>query len=199
MMPIDDFLLRDETILASTKAKQSGTLYATNKRVIRHNRSILAGEKFHSLTYTHIIGSSYEHQSFIKVTLWGILVFFLGAIVYVAASYVGGGFETSTLLFVVGFILIVAGLAYRPAYYRINALGSPPELWMTADDSADAKTFARFIQDQISTRETPPPPAPIAREREVITKEVVMIKREYCGALMPQASTFCPNCGAKRT
>ncbi|MFQ6063933.1 MAG: zinc ribbon domain-containing protein [Candidatus Bathyarchaeia archaeon] len=198
-MPIDDFLLKDETILASAKAKQSGTLYATNKRVIRHNRSILAGEKFHSLTYTHIIGSSYERQSFIKVTIWGILVSFLGAILYVVASYLGGGFETSALLFVVGLILIVIGLAYRPAYYRINAVGSPPELWMTADDSADAKTFARLIQDQISTRETPPPSAPIAREREVITREVVMIRCEYCGALMTESSTFCPNCGAKRT
>jgi hypothetical protein len=35
-------------------------------------------------------------------------------------------------------------------------------------------------------------------QREVITKEVVMLPCEYCNGLMPQTSTFCPNCGAKR-
>lgn len=37
----------------------------------------------------------------------------------------------------------------------------------------------------------------IIREREVI-KEIVMIPCEYCRGLMPQTSTFCPNCGARR-
>jgi hypothetical protein len=31
-----------------------------------------------------------------------------------------------------------------------------------------------------------------------IVKEVVMIPCRYCGTLMPQTSTFCPNCGARR-
>jgi len=35
-------------------------------------------------------------------------------------------------------------------------------------------------------------------QRETITKEVVMVQCEYCKSLMPQTSTFCPNCGAKR-
>lgn len=34
--------------------------------------------------------------------------------------------------------------------------------------------------------------------KEVITKEIVMIPCKYCGALMPQTSTFCPECGARR-
>lgn len=34
--------------------------------------------------------------------------------------------------------------------------------------------------------------------KEVI-KEVVMIPCKYCGSLMPQTETACPNCGAKRT
>jgi ribosomal protein L40E len=38
----------------------------------------------------------------------------------------------------------------------------------------------------------------VTREKEVITKEIVMIKCDYCDALMPQTATFCPNCGAKR-
>lgn len=35
-------------------------------------------------------------------------------------------------------------------------------------------------------------------QKEIITKEVVMIPCEYCKALMPQTSSFCPNCGARR-
>jgi len=35
-------------------------------------------------------------------------------------------------------------------------------------------------------------------QKEVIAKEVVMIPCDYCRSLMPQTSTFCPNCGAKR-
>jgi hypothetical protein len=35
-------------------------------------------------------------------------------------------------------------------------------------------------------------------QKEVITKEIVMLPCGYCGGLMPQTSLFCPNCGAKR-
>jgi hypothetical protein len=45
---------------------------------------------------------------------------------------------------------------------------------------------------------TQPSPAPVVREKEVI-REVVMIPCKYCGGLMPQTETVCPNCGAKRT
>ena len=43
-----------------------------------------------------------------------------------------------------------------------------------------------------------PSAAPVVREKEVI-REVVMIPCKYCGALMPQTETVCPNCGARRT
>ncbi len=36
------------------------------------------------------------------------------------------------------------------------------------------------------------------KEKEIITKEVVMIPCQYCRGLMVQTSTFCSNCGAKR-
>ena len=35
-------------------------------------------------------------------------------------------------------------------------------------------------------------------QKEVITREVVMIACGYCGGLMVQTATFCSNCGAKR-
>jgi len=37
----------------------------------------------------------------------------------------------------------------------------------------------------------------VIKEKEII-KEVVMVPCSYCGGLMPQTSTFCPNCGARR-
>lgn len=38
----------------------------------------------------------------------------------------------------------------------------------------------------------------VPAQKEVITKEVVMLPCDYCGGLMPQTSVFCPNCGASK-
>ncbi len=38
---------------------------------------------------------------------------------------------------------------------------------------------------------------PAIHVKEVV-REVVLIPCNYCGGLMPQAATFCPNCGARR-
>ena len=38
----------------------------------------------------------------------------------------------------------------------------------------------------------------IIKEKEII-KEVVMVPCEYCRCLMSQTTSFCPNCGARRT
>jgi len=38
---------------------------------------------------------------------------------------------------------------------------------------------------------------PILAEKEVI-KEIVLLPCAYCGSLMPQTSTVCPHCGARR-
>jgi hypothetical protein len=40
--------------------------------------------------------------------------------------------------------------------------------------------------------------SPVIREKEIV-REVVMIPCKYCGTLMVQTETVCPNCGAKRT
>jgi hypothetical protein len=50
----------------------------------------------------------------------------------------------------------------------------------------------------IEIQVTQPSAAPIIKEKEII-REVVMIPCKYCGTLMPQTSTICPNCGARRT
>jgi len=65
----------------------------------------------------------------------------------------------------------------------------------TTCDEAHSSTIPQAV--------APPPPVTaqpvsIVKEREVVTREVVMIPCAYCGNLMPQTSIFCPNCGAKR-
>jgi hypothetical protein len=40
--------------------------------------------------------------------------------------------------------------------------------------------------------------SPEVVKETTIVKEVVMIPCRYCGTLMPQTSTFCPNCGARK-
>jgi hypothetical protein len=44
----------------------------------------------------------------------------------------------------------------------------------------------------------PPSVSPVIQEKEIV-REVVMIPCKYCGTLMVQTETVCPNCGAKRT
>jgi rubrerythrin len=38
----------------------------------------------------------------------------------------------------------------------------------------------------------------IELEKERASKAIIMIPCQYCGGLVPQASSQCPNCGAKR-
>lgn len=194
-MPIDDFLLRDERILASARATSNATLYATNKRIIMYEKAFFK-EKMDSLSYPHIVGASLESESYVWLAILGVILAIVGAFI-----------RSIGILFIVfGIIAILVGVFYRRAWYQLKVAGlTGKELshWRTANAGEDAKTFARFIQDQISMREIPPTTTQITtpvvtKEKEVITKEVVMVKCDYCGALMPQTATFCPNCGAKR-
>lgn len=153
-----------------------------------------------SLYYTHITGASYESQSYAWAMVIGIPLIIFGGWLS-TYSFIPG-------LLLIGIGLIIAGVScmiggiysyFSPtAWYQLKAVGiSKTELkrWRTTNVEADAKALARFIQDQIDRREIPPP---TAKEKEVVTKEIVLIKCEYCGSLMPQTATFCPNCGAKR-
>lgn len=192
-MPIDKHLLKDEKILASARANLGGTLYATNKRVIRYEKSFFR-EKMDSLYYRHIVGASYESQSYIWLVVPGFVLLILG---WYITTTPGTWWILGSLLILAGIIVIASGIFYRHSWYQLKAVSfndtSAPR-WRTAGVDAEAKKFACFIEDQISIRETPQP----TREKEVITKEIVMVKCEYCGSLMPQTATFCPNCGARR-
>ncbi len=56
-----------------------------------------------------------------------------------------------------------------------------------------------FVINRTDSKKQRAEPNEQAAVREkVIIKEVVMIPCHYCGALTPQTSIFCPNCGAKR-
>jgi hypothetical protein len=194
-MPVDNHLLRDERILASAKATGKATLYATNKRVLRYEKGYF-NEKVDSLSYSHIVSASLESQSFIWLAIAGALFIIIGV-------YIGS--QLGILVAVLGIISILIGVFYRPSWYQLKCAGlSNKEIarWRTGNAKEDAKTFARFIQDQISIREIPPITTevamPTATKEKVIIKETVMVNCGYCGGLMPQTSTFCPNCGGKR-
>ena len=147
-MTIDNFLMRDEKILATAKGLNS-TLYATNKRVIRYEKGLFR-EKVDSLSYSHIVAASYESKSYIWLAIVGIIIAIIG---------VGIGTIIGGLLLFIGIIITLIGFLYKTAWYQIKASGftnSELKLWRTATAREDAKTFARFIQDQISIRETPP-------------------------------------------
>ena len=59
----------------------------------------------------------------------------------------------------------------------------------------EAESFKDMILRQMEKLKTPI----VSKEKEIITKEIVMTPCQYCKALMPQTSVFCPHCGAKRT
>lgn len=63
------------------------------------------------------------------------------------------------------------------------------------------KELTKLLQNKLETRKFEEKPTVIIKEKGIekeIRKEVVMVPCKYCGGLMPQTSTFCPNCGAKR-
>jgi len=63
----------------------------------------------------------------------------------------------------------------------------------------EIEPFRDMILRQVEKlKETAVGQSPVV-QREVITKQVVMIPCDYCKSLMPQTSTFCPNCSARRT
>lgn len=65
-------------------------------------------------------------------------------------------------------------------------------------ENSQWQKMAREARKRRVSQQSPPPPSTI-KEKETIIKEIVMIPCKYCGALMPQTSIFCPNCGARRT
>jgi len=59
------------------------------------------------------------------------------------------------------------------------------------------RTMPSRSEDLEGRRKDTESKATIIREKEIV-REVVLIPCAYCGGLMPQTSTFCPNCGARR-
>lgn len=197
-MTIEDHLLSDEKILASAKASFDAHLYATNERVLRYKKGFLS-EKIDCLNYSHITGASYESYSYRWLIVVGIALIILGAIL----SNMEIIEVLSIPLILSGVVIVLVGILSKPrAWYQIKAVGlkeNELQLWRMEGAEVDSRAFARFIQDQISVRERPySPQAPPHVTKEVITKEIVMIKCDYCRSLMPQTALFCPNCGARR-
>lgn len=181
-MTLDDHLLRDEQILASVKAVSGGFLYATNQRVIIY-KSGLFGEKVDSLSYSHIVSASYEKKSYLWAVVLGFVIIIIGAWSN-SLTFLGDLRGTlSSVVILGGIFLILLGLLYKEQFYQIKAVGlseTERQSWRTAKADTGAKTFARFIQDQIVRREIQTPqsstmPQPLipppSLAKEVITKE----------------------------
>ena len=79
-MNIENYLSDDEEILSKVVSKDIGErkvhFYATNKRIIRHQKGLLS-EKIDSLNYRHIISVSLESPSYIWIALLGIVFILL--------------------------------------------------------------------------------------------------------------------------
>src|SRR5579885_2814976 len=112
-MPIDDHLMRDEKILASTSGVGKATLYATNQRVIRYEKGLL-GEKVDSLYYAHITSASLTTKSYLWLVVPGALIIIIG---------VAAGGRLGALLFLLGVVLALVGIFYKPARYQLKVVG----------------------------------------------------------------------------
>jgi hypothetical protein len=98
------------------------------------------------------------------------------------------------------------GLAYL--FYQSFVLENSLKIRQKETEISQLKTDARSRLDSLSKeiyeelsamhsiRSHPQSQGSIVKE--TIVKEVVMIPCAFCRSLMPQTSTFCPNCGARR-
>jgi hypothetical protein len=71
---------------------------------------------------------------------------------------------------------------------------------LKASAKSKLDSLSKEIYDELSTMHLSRahPEAQASVVKETIVKEVVMIPCAFCRSLMPQTSTFCPNCGARR-
>ncbi len=214
-MPLDDHLLKNEQILASAQSVSGGFLHATNQRVIRYDKGTF-NEKVESLSYSHIVAASYQRVSLLWVSVLGIFFIIFSVILYslVHGILAPSGLQILSFLCLLesflGLVLLFYGLFAKQQFYQIKAVGlsdTERQSWRTKGADSQARTFAMFIQDQIGNREQPnlmsagPPPSPSpppTLTREVITRETVGGRCEYCRSLMDDDAVFCQNCGAKR-
>jgi len=148
----EKYLQPDEKILAKTKASDGAELYATNRRVIRYKSNIFV-KKVESLTYTHIVSMYLESHSYTWLIAVGILLIFFG-------YWLGKETESFTIgliCCIIGVIIILVGIFYKPSWYQIRTVGLPEsELkhWRTHSiKNKDAVDFTQFVQVQISSRD----------------------------------------------
>jgi hypothetical protein len=112
---------------------------------------------------------------------------------------------------IVSWPLAIIGAAFFGMVYLVYqsvVVGNSLKIQQKETEISQLKTNARSKLDSLSkeiydelsaihsTRSHPQSQGAIVKE--TIVKEVVMIPCAFCRSLMPQTSTFCPNCGARR-
>jgi hypothetical protein len=92
----------------------------------------------------------------------------------------------------------LAGISLGGTVFKYVTLSDGDHSYQLNLKGVGSKEFQYFKDMVMRQRDKIRSSSPSQITREVITKEVVMIPCEYCKGLMPQTSTFCPNCGAQR-
>lgn len=187
-MELEDYLTKGEKVILQYRASRGGVQYcATNKRVIRHQKSMFT-ETFHDLQYEHITSVSLEVRSY-----WWL--FIIGFLVVVLGLYLGKSESDTTL----GFLLSLSGIAtglggfYKESWFQFRAPGLTDQdrkLWrITQTKSEQAKDFVRTVQSLLRQRS----------EEVITTKDMSTSQSEITIPEAPASETvkFCTHCGKK--
>jgi len=195
---IASYFTSEETLLKQWSSKD-WDIYATQYRIFLYKSGILSKQ---------VVEAAYEHISSIELTRKRPLSRFASAIILFVTGfllilldptqyyyyYTGPPIYQymAVVLFLVGvgflawFIIGIQG-------FTLHIVGRKPIVI-----PKELTEMVRFIREkrpqEVYMRKPESQPVKI---KETI-REVVMIPCEYCNGLMPQTSTFCPNCGARR-
>jgi len=198
---IASYFTPEETLLKNWSSK-GWNIYATQFRVFLYKKGIFSKQ---------VIEASYEHISSIefqrKRPLGGLfcaITSFFGGFIFIYFDFEIRGYlppfyfplflYLSLIFWIVGILSVVCFIFVAEEGFTFHIVGRSP---ITLPK--ELTEMVRFIREkrpqEVYMRKA------VSQEpmqvKEII-EEAVMIPCEYCGDLMPQTSTFCPNCGAKR-
>ena len=182
-------VLTPEELVLRSWNKNEWNIYATQYRIFLHRVGIFRSQLVEA-AYSHISSVESRYSRDINLIVAAILLFFMAGLfswIGVYATF----FLFWAALFVLGGIALLWYFLRGKHFYILHIVGRPP-LEISAEIS-DVMRFAREKRSQeVHMRQQP------SEKETTIVKEVVMIPCSYCSSLMPQTSTFCPNCGARR-
>lgn len=186
---VTSYFTPDEIVLKQWRVKNLG-IYATQYRIFLCKQGWLSKE---------VVEASYEHISSIELGKKRPLKRLASA---VAAILLGVLLAFSPFFLVFSIILWITGVALLAWFiigvqaFTLHVVGR--RAITIPKDLGEVVRFVREKRPQEVYMRAHATKQTESKEIKEIIKEVVMIPCPYCGSLMPQTSTYCPNCGAKR-